>query len=63
MLGPTTASSMPRPWLSVILPVYRGEEWLDRTLGSVAHDPDTGIEVVIIDSSPTPDTIDRKSVV
>jgi glycosyltransferase involved in cell wall biosynthesis len=57
MSGPTTASSVPRPWLSVILPVYRGEEWLDRTLGSVAHESDPGIEVVIIDSSPTPDTM------
>ena len=38
------------PWLSVILPVYRGEEWLSRTLASIATDP--GIEVVIIDSSP-----------
>jgi glycosyltransferase involved in cell wall biosynthesis len=43
--------------LSVVLPVYRGEEWLDRTLGSLARDADTGIEVVIIDSSPTPDTM------
>jgi GT2 family glycosyltransferase len=51
------AASSPRPWLSVILPVYRGEEWLDRTLGSVAHESDKGVEVVIIDSSPTPDTM------
>jgi glycosyltransferase involved in cell wall biosynthesis len=57
MLDPTTVSSVPPPWLSVILPVYRGEEWLDRTLGSIAHEPDTGVEVVIIDSSPTPDTM------
>src|SRR4029077_21073396 len=28
-----------------------------RTLGSIAHEPDTGVEVVIIDSSPTPDTM------
>lgn len=41
-----------RPWLSVILPVYRGEHWLDRTLASIATDADPGIEVVIIDSSP-----------
>ena len=33
-------SNAPRPWLSVILPVYRGEEWLDRTLGSVVPDAD-----------------------
>jgi glycosyltransferase involved in cell wall biosynthesis len=54
---PTITSSTPRPWLSVILPLYRGEEWLDRTLGSVAADADAGVEVVVIDSSPTPDTM------
>jgi glycosyltransferase involved in cell wall biosynthesis len=57
MRDPKTTSSAPRPWLSVILPVYRGEEWLDRTLGSVASEADAGIEVVVIDSSPTPDTM------
>jgi glycosyltransferase involved in cell wall biosynthesis len=57
MSNPEPASCAPRPWLSVILPVYRGEEWLDRTLGSVAADADAGVEVVIIDSSPTPDTM------
>jgi glycosyltransferase involved in cell wall biosynthesis len=41
-----------RPWLSVILPVYRGERWIERTLESVAMQADTGIEVVVIDSSP-----------
>jgi glycosyltransferase involved in cell wall biosynthesis len=52
-----TVSSVFRPWLSVVLPVYRGEEWLDRTLGSVAPDADAGVEILIIDSSPTPDTM------
>jgi glycosyltransferase involved in cell wall biosynthesis len=56
MSTPVPASSA-LPWLSVILPVYRGEEWLDRTLGSVAREADAGVEVVIIDSSPTPDTM------
>lgn len=55
-LHPTQASptelTLPRPWLSVILPVYRGEEWLERTLSSIAADRDPGIEVVVIDSSP-----------
>lgn len=52
-----TASCVPRPWLSVVLPVCGGEKWLDRTLGSVAHDAHAGIEVVIIDTSPTPETM------
>jgi glycosyltransferase involved in cell wall biosynthesis len=41
-----------KPWLSVILPIYRGERWIERTLESVAIQADTGIEVVVIDSSP-----------
>jgi GT2 family glycosyltransferase len=46
-----------KPWLSVILPVYRGEEWLDRTLSSVAVGACPGIEVVVIDSSPDPESM------
>jgi len=41
-----------QPWLSVILPVYRGERWIERTLKSVAMQADVGVEVVVIDSSP-----------
>ena len=41
-----------KPWLSVILPVYRGEEWLERTLTSVAAGDCRGIEIIVIDSSP-----------
>src|SRR5258706_544869 len=41
-----------KPWLSVILPVYRGEEWLDRTLSSIAIGACSGIEIIVIDSSP-----------
>lgn len=41
-----------RPWLSVIMPVYRGERWLDAALQSVAAQADEGIEVLVIDSSP-----------
>jgi len=41
-----------KPWLSVILPVYRGEEWLDRTLSSIVIGACPGIEIIVIDSSP-----------
>lgn len=41
-----------KPWLSVVLPVYRGEEWLDRTLSSIIVGACPGIEVIVIDSSP-----------
>ena len=40
-----------RPWLSAILTVYRGQEWLHRTLSSVAA-ACPGIEVVVLDTSP-----------
>lgn len=50
--APPAEQTLPRPWLSVILPVYRGEEWLERTLSSITADSDPGIEVVVIDSSP-----------
>lgn len=40
------------PWLSVILPVYRGERWIERTLESLATQADAGVEVVVIDTSP-----------
>lgn len=40
------------PWLSVILPVYRGERWIERTLESLAIQVDEGVEVVVIDTSP-----------
>jgi glycosyltransferase involved in cell wall biosynthesis len=44
--------SLNQPWLSVILPVYRGERWIERTLESVAMQADIGVEIVVIDSSP-----------
>ena len=40
------------PWLSVILPVHRGERWIERTLESLAIQADKGVEVVVIDTSP-----------
>jgi glycosyltransferase involved in cell wall biosynthesis len=40
------------PWLTVIMPVYRGERWIEATLTSLADQADAGIEVLIIDSSP-----------
>lgn len=49
--------TLPRPWLSVILPVYRGEEWLERTLSSIAANSEPGIEVVVIDSSPNDESM------
>jgi len=40
------------PWLTVIMPVYRGERWIADALTSLADQADEGIELLIIDSSP-----------
>jgi glycosyltransferase involved in cell wall biosynthesis len=44
-----------QPWLSVAMPVHGGERWLEATLSSVAGQDCTGIELVILDSSPDDD--------
>ena len=41
------------PWLTVIMPSYCGEQWIDASLGSLADDAYEGIEVIVVDSSPT----------
>lgn len=38
-------------WLSVVMPVHQGENWLPATLASLAEQDCTGIEVILIDSS------------
>lgn len=43
---------MSSPWLSVLMPVHEGADWLEQTLGSIASEPNDGIEVVILDSTP-----------
>ena len=43
-----------RPWLSVVMPVHCGERWLDASLRSLAAEADDGIEILFIDSSPSP---------
>lgn len=40
-----------KPWLSVILPVHHGEEWVGAALDSIAVQADPGIEIVVIDTS------------
>jgi glycosyltransferase involved in cell wall biosynthesis len=41
-----------KPWLSIIMPVHRGEAWVGAALESVAKQADPGIELLFIDSSP-----------
>ncbi|MDB5698291.1 MAG: glycosyl transferase [Alphaproteobacteria bacterium] len=46
------------PWLTVIMPVYRGERWIDAALTSLAEQADDGIELLVIDSSPDSSSAD-----
>ncbi len=46
------------PWLSVVMPSYCGEQWINAALRSIATEAAQGIEVLIIDSSPTRATLD-----
>jgi len=41
------------PWLSVVMPVHAGERWIGATLASLASQADAGVEILVIDSSPT----------
>ena len=40
------------PFLSVVMPVHNGAEWIEETLESVAAEPTDGVEIIVIDSSP-----------
>lgn len=40
------------PFLSVVMPVHDGAEWIEETLESVAAEPTDGVEIIVIDSSP-----------
>lgn len=46
------------PWLTVIIPSYGGEQWIDASLQSLASEATEGVEVLVIDGSPTSVTRD-----
>src|SRR3954463_6397280 len=50
------ASDGADPILSVIMPVHEGAEWIAATLDSLAAEPTDGLEIIVIDSSPTAQT-------
>jgi hypothetical protein len=53
--GPSTSA----PWLTVIMPTHCGEQWIDASLRSLATEAAEGVEVLVLDSSPTPATLDN----
>jgi hypothetical protein len=46
------------PWLTVIMPSYCGEQWINASLSSLVAEAAEGVEVLVIDSSPTSATRD-----
>jgi glycosyltransferase involved in cell wall biosynthesis len=58
MTASATSNASVAPWLTVIMPVYRGEEWIAASLQSLVDETPEGVEVIVIDSSPTPATRD-----
>jgi glycosyltransferase involved in cell wall biosynthesis len=47
-----------KPWLTVIMPTHHGEQWIDASLHSVAAEAMEGVEVLVLDSSTTPATLE-----
>lgn len=45
-----------RPWLSVLMPVYNGANYIGEALNSIASQEHRGIECVVVDSDSTDDT-------
>jgi glycosyltransferase involved in cell wall biosynthesis len=52
------ARAVQAPWLTVIIPSYCGEQWIDAALSSIAAEATEGLEVLLIDGSPTSATRD-----
>jgi glycosyltransferase involved in cell wall biosynthesis len=57
-IGPPSSRGTATPWLTVIMPSYRGEQWIDASLRSLAEEAPLEVEVLVIDSSPTSATSD-----
>jgi glycosyltransferase involved in cell wall biosynthesis len=45
-----------KPFLTVVMPVHDGRDWIGPTLNSLAAEPLDGVEIFVIDSSPTLET-------
>ena len=47
-----------KPFLSVVMPVHNGVDWIEATLESLAAEATADIEVIVLDSSPSGETAD-----
>jgi glycosyltransferase involved in cell wall biosynthesis len=48
----------PTPWLSVVIPAYRGEKWIATALDSLAEQAIDGVEILLVDGGPSTATVD-----
>jgi glycosyltransferase involved in cell wall biosynthesis len=46
------------PWLTVVIPSYCGEQWVDASFNSLVSEDMEGVEILLIDGSPTRETVD-----
>jgi len=56
--GELTRMATAQPWLAVLVPSHNGERWLEAALQSVVDQHEPGIEVILIDSSATRDSLE-----
>ena len=54
----TISRAASAPWLTVLIPSYCGEQWIDASLSSLASEAAEGVEILVIDSSLTSTTRD-----
>ncbi len=52
------ATSNDKPFLSIVMPVHEGTDWIGATLDSLCAAPSAGLEILVLDSSPTAGTSD-----
>ncbi len=53
------ASDGESTWLSVVIPSYRGQRWIDAALTSIALERAEGVEVLLVDAGPSSETRDK----
>jgi glycosyltransferase involved in cell wall biosynthesis len=51
-------NGLQKPWLSAIVPSHNGERWLAAAFESVRTQADPGIEVIVVDSSDTAESLE-----
>ena len=49
---------MTQPWLSVVMPVFNGANYLDHALQSILSQRDDGVEVIAVEGGSTDNTVD-----